>query len=408
MKQTMRQIIFAAATIGGLLISPVTALAQGLFAPVIQVNDRVITQYEINQRVALLKALGVPGNPSELAPKQLIEDRLKLDVTSAVGLTLTEEGIDAGVAEFAGRANLTPDALFAGLATQGVDRQTFIDFIVAGVSWRELIRARYSGRVSISDGDVDKALSAVSGGSSVRVLLSEIIIPIPPEQEAEVQAVAERISQMKSITEFSSAARKYSATGTRGQGGRLGWMPITNLPVALRPILLGLAPGEVTDPLPFQGAVALFQMRAIEESDYKAPEIAAIEYAAYYIPGGRTEAALATAAKIKNQVNTCDDLYGIAKGQPAEVLERGAKKPDELPRDIAIELAKLDKGEVSTNLTRADGQTLVFLMLCGRTPAIAEDASRDDISRQLRNQQLESYANGFLEELRADARIIYK
>ena len=83
-----------------------------------------------------------------------------------------------------------------------------------------------------------------------------------------------------------------------------------------------------------------------------------------------------------------------------------AASGDGWPRDIALELAKLDKGEVSTNLTRAGGQTLVFLMLCGRTPVLAEDQDRDSIRLQLRAQRLQSYAEGYLAQLKADARII--
>ncbi|WP_323782349.1 peptidylprolyl isomerase [Thalassovita sp.] len=405
MKQTMRQILFAAAAVGTVLTAPVLALAQGLFDPVIKVNDRVITQYEIEQRELLLGVLNAAGNRNELAREQLIEDRLKLEAADAVGLQISPEGIDAGVAEFAGRANLKPEQLYQLLAKEGVDKQSFLDFMLPGLSWRELIQAKYNGRVSVSEAEIDKALNAVTGGSSVRVLVSEIIIPVPQGREEEVQARAEEISQIESLSAFSEAARKYSAANSRNVGGRLGWMPITKLPPALRPVLLGLAPGKTTAPLPFQGALAVFQLRAIEESDYKVPEYSAIEYAAYYMPGGRSPETLAKAEKLREHIDTCDDLYGVNQGQPDELLDRVTTTPAELPQDIAMELAKLDKGEVSTNLTRADGQQLVFLMLCGRTPAIAEGASREEIAAQLRNRQLESFANGFLEELRSEARI---
>ena len=78
----------------------------------------------------------------------------------------------------------------------------------------------------------------------------------------------------------------------------------------------------------------------------------------------------------------------------------------EIPQDVAYELAKLDRNEVSTALTRSNGQTLVFLMLCGRTPALAEDQDRESIRLQLRAQRLQSYAEGYLAQLKADARII--
>jgi len=173
----------------------------------------------------------------------LIEDRLKLEAADAVGLQISPEGIDAGVAEFAGRANLKPEQLYQLLAKEGVDKQSFLDFMLPGLSWRELIQAKYNGRVSVSEAEIDKALNAVTGGRSERVLVSEIIIPVPQGSEEEVKALAEEISHIESLSASAEAARKYSAANSRNVGGRLGWIPITKRPPALRPVLLGLTPG---------------------------------------------------------------------------------------------------------------------------------------------------------------------
>ncbi len=82
--------------------------------------------------------------------------------------------------------------------------------------------------------------------------------------------------------------------------------------------------------------------------------------------------------------------------------------PKDIPQDIAVELAKLDPGEVSTNLTRANGTSLVFLMMCGRTNVLNEDIGRDAISTNLRQQRLSGYADSLIGELRANARIVRK
>ncbi len=401
---SFRRIALATAATATLMGAALPALAQNLFAPVVTVNDRVITGYEVQQRARLLEMLNAPGDATD----QLIEERLKLDAMAVNGLSLTDEGITAGIEEFAARANMDGEQFLRAIQAGGVDPESFKDFVVAGLGWRELIRSRFLPRVQITDADVDKALNAISTGSGVRVLLSELIMAAPPPQAAAVRARAAELAEITSVDAFSSAARRYSAVPSKARGGRLEWMPLTNLPPQLRPLLLALAPGQVTQPLPLEGAVALFQLRAIEETDYVAPEYAAIEYAAYYIDGGRSEAALKRAAQIKAQVDTCDDLYGVAKGQPESVLDRGAKKPEELPQDIALELAKLDKGEISTALTRANGQTLVVLMLCGRTPTAVENASPEEIKLQIQNQRLERYASGYLEQLKADARIVRK
>jgi peptidyl-prolyl cis-trans isomerase SurA len=79
-----------------------------------------------------------------------------------------------------------------------------------------------------------------------------------------------------------------------------------------------------------------------------------------------------------------------------------------VPRDYAIELSKLDPGEVSTTLTRNGGETLVFLMLCKRVAERNAEADRDSVRSALRQNILQGYSARFVQQLRADARITRK
>ncbi|WP_340269875.1 peptidylprolyl isomerase [Sulfitobacter pontiacus] len=395
------------AVLGLGLMTAAPVSAQNLFAPVAKVNESVVTEFEVQQRQRFLEVLNAPGATRDGALSSLIDERLRNEAVAEAGIELTPQGIEDSLAEFASRADLSTEEFTQALGQSGVSRETFRDFVVNSVGWRELVRARYASRVQITDAEINRALGETQG-SGVRVLVSEIIIPAPPQQAARVNALAEQISQSKSTAEFSNYASRYSATASRGRGGRLPWQNLTDLPPSLQPLILNLAPGEVTDPLPIPNAVALFQLRDIEETSVTAPTYSEIEYAAYYIPGGRTEPALAQAAQIRGRIDTCDDLYGIAKGQPAEVLERVKKAPSDIPQDVAIELSKLDTGEVSTTLTRANGQTLMLLMMCGRTAAANASASREDVTNALRQERLTGYAEQLLEQLRADARIVRK
>ncbi len=390
----------------GLMAAP-PVQAQNPFATVIKVNDLAITGFDIEQRARLLRFFRTPGNLDQVAREQLIEDKLKLDAAAADGFVATDEQITAGMEEFAGRVNLTLDQFSAALAQADVAFEAYREFVRAGLTWREYSRARFGNRITVSDDDLDRALLTISGSPGVRVLLSEIIIPAPPQLAQEAQDQANRISQITSQDEFSSAARQLSAAPTAANGGRMDWMPITDLPQALRGVVISLAPGEVSDPLPLEGAIALFQLRDIQELNVPERRYESIEYAVYYIDGGRTEAGLARARQVEASVDRCDDLYGIAQGQPPEVLERGSKPPSEIPDDIAFELAKLDPGETSAVLTRANGQTLVFLMLCGRTPVLeGEGPSPEQLTGFIRSRRLDSFANGLLAQLRAEARIV--
>lgn len=382
--------------------------AQGLFSPAIVVNDDVVTYFELEQRALMLRLLRAPGDPVELARTALIEDRLKMQAATEAGIEIPPEDVAAGVEEFAARTNLTTEEFLKALAAEGVSAETVRDFVRASLTWRDVVSSLYLAEARPTEGEIDRALGQSGGNGGVRVLLSEIIIPVTAQTVDQVQALAEEISQMTSLDRFSQAATQYSATETRTNGGRMGWLPINELPAALRPLVLALNPGEVTAPIALPDAVALFQMRDIQETPVAAPRYSAIDYAAYYIPGGRTAEGLAIAANLATRVDNCDDLYGIAKGQPADVLLRESKKPSEIPRDIALELSQMDDGEISTALTRSNGQTLVFLMLCGRTAELNEDATREEIGRALATQRLSAYADSQLAQLRADAVIIEK
>lgn len=382
--------------------------AQNLFAPVVLVNDSAITRYEIQQRTRMLTLFRAPGDPAALAREQLIEERIKLEAAKGMGISVSEDAVRDGMEEFAGRAGMNAEEMIAALAQSGVSAQSLGEFVRAGITWREVTSARFAGRVSVGEDEIERATRALSGGSAVRVLLSEIILPVTSLEDAEAkQTLAARIATAGNESAFAGFAREHSAAPTAGRGGRLGWQPLSELPPVLRQVALGLAPGEVSDPLPIEGGLAIIYMRDIQEGAVPEPEYSAIEYAAYYIPGGRSEEALNRAAEIGGTTDTCDDLYGVAHGQPDNVLDRESRAPDEIPRDIALELAKLDPGEVSTALTRSNGETLMFLMLCGRAPEQDEDRpSTEELAASIRDRRLQSFADAYLEQLRAEARII--
>ncbi|MFT7593455.1 MAG: peptidyl-prolyl cis-trans isomerase SurA [Paracoccaceae bacterium] len=386
-------------------MQPQLAQAQSLFSPALTVNEDVITHFELDQRAKFMAILRAPGDPAKLAHDALIEDRLKQQAIKQAGFETSPEDVEAGIEEFAARAKLKPDEFVKALEQAGVSRETLRDFVEIGISWREYVSARFLAQARPTEAEIDLAIGR-SGSGGVQVLLSELIIPITLETQEQVEGLAAEIAQVKGYDAFSAAAAQNSAAETRVNGGRLDWLSITELPAGLRPVILELAPGEITAPITLPQAVALFQMRGVRESGVAAPRYASIEYATFFLAGGRTPETLAAAAGIADRIDTCDDLYGIVKKTPGTTLERVSKAPGQIPRDVALELAKLDEGETSIALTRSNGQSLMLLMLCGRTAGQGDEEARQEISDALTQQRLNTFAANFLEQMRADALII--
>ncbi|WP_176847006.1 peptidylprolyl isomerase [Roseicitreum antarcticum] len=377
---------------------------QGLFSPVLYVNDRVITRYDLEQRKLFLEAINLASsNVEEQALDALTEDRLREFATLRAGIRLTDEAIADGMTEFAARASLTTDEFIAELSQAGVARETFVDFVSAGLAWRELVQARYVGRVEVLDTEVERAMDVPAQRAEQRVLMAELFLPTDPEFADAVAEILPQILEIRSFEEFSAAARQVSVAGTRDQGGRLDWLPISNLPDRIRDDIRNASPGTLVGPLTFPGAIAIFQVRAFETSRNIPTGQVHVEYARYLIPGGRSDAAMAEAARVQAGANYCPDLYGLVPNATEAQLDVSEALLPDLPAGVAMELAKLDVGEISTSLT--EGGALMLLMLCQREMRGEEFPNADQMRTSMLNQRFERLAEIHLEEIRAEAEI---
>jgi len=383
------------ALVGAALVGP--ALAQEPFAPRLFVNDRAITGFEVQQRAMFLRLLRAPGDPEAEALTGLIEDRLRQTEADRLELTVSAEDLAAGMTEFASRANLSAQALIAELEAVGIAEATLRDFVSAGILWRQAVRARFAGQVPVSENDIDRALEASARPRALRVLLSELVIPAPEGEVEAALALANRLAgEITTEGGFAAAAQQHSAAPTAGDGGRLDWVPLANLPPAIGGAVLALGPGEVSDPMVVPGAVVLFQLRDVATDPAAEPVAVTVEWAEFLVPDDAAEI-----ARLRAAVDGCNDLYGQAAGLPADRLTVTTQGLAEVPTDVALELARLDPGESSVALVRGGLRRL--LMLCGREATLEEPPSREQLRERVINQKLEGLAEGYLEELRAAA-----
>ncbi|MBE3637770.1 peptidylprolyl isomerase [Mangrovicoccus algicola] len=371
------------------------AAAQSPFDAVVRVNESVITRFEIDQRLKFLTLLRQPGVNREGVIDSLIDERLQMAEARRLGQELTEDQTEQAMAEFAARANLGPEEFIAAIGQEGVAPETFRDFVRSGAAWREVVRQRFSRQARVSDEEIDRAIALGTGQGTVQVQLAEIVLPLMPETAGEVRFQAEAIQQMNSFGEFSQAARDMSASSSGEQGGALGWVPLSDLPEQIAPLFLSMAPGDVTPPLPLPNvnAIALFQLRGIRDSRPGVMQNVELDYLVVRTAQG---AAATEMARVKPLISTCGTLYThVAQGNRIEEVT-GPRA--ETAAGIRAAIDTLDPLE----MTVLPGNS-AFVMLCGRTPIPGADLSRDDLQRRLFQRKLESLADGYLAELRANA-----
>jgi hypothetical protein len=128
------------------------------------VNDDIVTNYEIQQRRRFLSLLNAPGEMVAQARETLVNERLQ----RAGGGTLRRRrhggGDRGGVTAFASQANMSAQQFINALGQNGRRPETVRDFISVGISWRNVVRARFAASSQVTDAEIDRALA--EGGSA--------------------------------------------------------------------------------------------------------------------------------------------------------------------------------------------------------------------------------------------------
>ena len=153
----------------------------------------------------------------------------------------------------------------------------------------------------------------------------------------------------------------------------------------------------MTQPLRIPNAIVLFQLRDLAETAYTPPRVQAVDYATLLVPTPDVAGVIAA-------IDVCDDLHGFAHRTGNDTLAFFTQRPTDLPLEIVGDMAALDANEIAMRPNDTAGTTRL-LMLCGRTLAANQNMTREDVAASLRERRLTSLADGYLADLRAQARI---
>lgn len=393
-----------------LVVAP-AAQAQSPFSAAVYVNDDAITNYEITQKRRFLEYIGAAGSdPRALALERVIEDRLQLQEAERLGGRLTPDQITDGMTEFATRVQLSADEMLAQMRQAGIDRETFVSFIRAGVLWRELVQATYGAQVNITETQIDQALSVEGVQPSTEVLISEIFLPTDPQFAAAVERMVPQVQRIGSETEFANAARQVSVAPTAAAGGRIDrWIDVGAMPEPVGAAMREAPIGRVVGPLEVPGALAFFQLRARREARSVPMSSVEITYYRAGLPGGRSEPNMALVQRMRGQIDQCSDFPGTVLRDLPELPESAVAEVSRIQTQIDAatrgELERLNPGQISANLVQ-DGD-LQVLMLCRRTITGEGVPTRDGVRLALMNRALEGFGMVYLQRLRAEADIRY-
>ena len=396
--------------------APQFRLSDGIIATV---NDRIITGFDLRQRMLVLMAMTQVqpteeniGAIQQQALNDLIEQHLQAaELTKFEQLRISDAEVDQEIAGMAREAGTTPQNYMAFLEQGGIRPQAFREQLRTEIGWRELVGGRFRDRAKVTRTQVDQAMRQLTeSATKPQYLVGEIYIEanrVGGMQEA-MNGARQLVQQMIQGAPFMAVARQFSAAPSAARGGDAGWVVQGTVQPALQQAMETLDVGQLSNPIPVDGGVYILYMR--DKRSGAATSLVQMKQVMVELPETASEADVASATQRLEALRaglTCDNILERARA------EQGVLGADLGESDVANLLPQFqqvarssDVGSISSVVRSPLGVHL--LAVCGRRLGGPEAPSARDVESRLQNQNYAMLGRRYLRDLRADALIEVK
>jgi peptidyl-prolyl cis-trans isomerase SurA len=386
------------------------------------VNGSVITQTDIQQRLALLAIANggqIPADQiqplSEQVLRNLIDETLEIQAAKDDKIDVKQSDIDKTVARVAQNVKKTPDQLAAFLQANGSNIKSLRRQVEGEIAWRRLQQDKIEDGVSVGDDEVKAVLdklNASKGTEEYRV--GEIYLSATPATQAQTLENANKIlAQLKQGASFPGYAREYSQASTAAVGGDLGWVRPEQLPAPLASALQQMQAGSISNPIPVGGGFSILAVQDTRKVLTADPRdaVLSLKQVSISFPKGTTrdvaEPIVAKFADAVKNIGGCGGAEKIAAEFHGDVVTSDQVKMRDLPVALQNLMVPMQVGQATQPFGSLE-EGVRTLVLCGRDEVSPSAPSYDDIYNQLNEERINSRSQRYLRDLRRDAVIEFR
>jgi peptidyl-prolyl cis-trans isomerase SurA len=411
--------LFAAAIALAALAAGWPASAQEIDRIAAVVNDDIITNHDLDQRVKM--ALVLSHLPDTLdvrrrvvpqVLRKMIDETLQTQEAKRLKITLSPQDLNQGVASIERQNHMPPGTLMKQVSDSGLDPSLVRNQIGADLLWYKVVGNVLQPTLHIGDEEINDRLETLKAREGKpEYLVSEIFLPVDnPMQDEQARTLGERlIEQLRQGAPFPVLASQFSQSPTAANGGSLGWVSDGMIDDDLLKAVSSLQPGTITGLVRIGDGYHILGLvnRRIAGSDLGGTDtMLTLSQMTLPLPknGPPSEALLARAAQLTEGLSSCDAFE--AKGRQLGALSVGKIGPTALtalPPPLREAVATLPPGGISQPIQTAP-ESLQVLMVCARKVApLSEQALRDRVRRMIEDERIDMMTRRYIRDLRRSA-----
>ena len=390
--------------------------------PTAVVNGQIITQTDVEQRLALI-VLANGGNvpEAELARlrlqvlRNLIDETLQIQEAAANDIIIDKAELAQSYARVAANFRQTPEEFTRYLREKGSSAASIQRQIEAEAVWSRLLRRNVQPFVNVSEDEVRSVLdrmNALKGSEEYRV--GEIYLSATPENAQQIAANAQNIiEQIKQGGSFAAYARQFSEASTAAVGGDLGWVRSGQLPDALGQAVMEIQVGQIAGPIALPGGfsvIYLMDKRKVLTADPRDAMLSLKQITVEFPSGTSPAKAQAKVKQFTEQLKSlqgCGSVADLSTQLGADVIDNDNIRIRDLPAPLQSVMMEMQVGQATPPFGSIDSGVR-SLVICGRDdPQDASAPSFDQIMSQIEDERVNKRARIYLRDLRRDAIIDY-
>ena len=228
------------------------------------VDQNVLTEQELADRMktvtAQLEKQGTPLPAENILQKQILErlivDSLQLQFAAKTGLKVDDTQLNKTIERIAEQNKLSLEDFKAAIEKDGLSFRKFREDIRSEITISRLREREVDGRVTVSEGEVDNAITTQANRKedNDEFEIGHILIRTPEDASPEDLEKAkiktqEALKQLNEGANFAQVSAGFSDAPNALDGGNLGWKNASQIPAGFLEILKGLQPGDIGKPM---------------------------------------------------------------------------------------------------------------------------------------------------------------
>ncbi|MGE4409283.1 MAG: peptidylprolyl isomerase [Sphingobium sp.] len=393
-----------------------------LHKPTAVVNGQIITQTDVDQRLALIVLANGGKVPDEELDRlrlqvlrNLIDETLQIQEAKANDIVISPQELDQSFARVAGNFRQTPEQFTEYLRSKGSSAASIKRQIEGESAWSRLLRRNVQPFVNVSEDEVKAVIDrmkSLKGSEEYRV--GEIYLSATPDNAEQIVTNARNIiDQIRQGGSFAAYARQFSEASTAAVGGDLGWVRPGQLPEALGQALTEISVGQIVGPIQRPGGFSILYLmdkRQVLTADPRDAVLSLKQISVNFAAGTTQAQANATVQKFTENLQNlqgCGTVADIAQKLGADVIDNDNVRIRDLPAPLQELMMNLQVGQATPPFGSVDSGVRA-LVLCGRDdPQDTGAPSFDQIMAQIEDERVNKRARIYLRDLRRDAIIDY-